>query len=87
MVDGFKEDHPNWEVELNLSAESAENQQALILNGTPPVFFQPSADFSDTQALEADALQSMEPLYDAPAYDEGHDRARDPAPPARTREA
>ena len=70
LVDGFKEDHPNWEVELNLSAESAENQQALILNGTPPVFFQPSADFSDTQALEADALQSMEPLYDAPAYDE-----------------
>lgn len=70
LVEGFKEDHPNWTVELNLTMESADNAQAQILAGTPPVFFQPSLNFTANQAMEAGVLLSMEPVLDSPAYDE-----------------
>lgn len=77
LVEGFKEDHPNWTLELNLTMESADNTQAQILAGTPPVFFQPSINFSITQAMEADVVQSMEPVLNSPAYDEPGKTVRD----------
>ena len=68
-LEGFKRDHPNWTIELNLNAESAANQQAEILNGNNPVFFQSTSDLTGQQAMEAGIIRSMEPLLDAPAYD------------------
>jgi N-acetylglucosamine transport system substrate-binding protein len=70
LLDGFQKDHPKWKITNEKNPESGKQDQAKILAGNAPAFFQGDyTNFSQNQALDAGVLADVEDLLNAPSYD------------------
>lgn len=70
LLDGFQKDHPKWKITRENNPEAGKQDQAKILAGNAPGFFQGDwQNFTSFQALDAGVLADIEDLLSAPAYD------------------
>ncbi|MEN6315020.1 MAG: extracellular solute-binding protein [Clostridiaceae bacterium] len=70
LLDGFQKDHPKWKITREKNPEAGKQDQAKILAGNAPGFFQGDwQNFTSHQALNAGVLADVEDLLSAPAYD------------------
>lgn len=70
LLDGFQKDHPKWKITRENNPEAGKQDQAKILAGNAPAFFQGDPqNFTSHQALNAGVLADVEDLLNAPAYD------------------
>jgi|GEM_PF-1953726 ABC-type sugar transport system, periplasmic component len=70
LLDGFQQDHPKWKITREVNPDAGKQDQAKILAGNAPAFFQGDPQsFSNFQALNTDVLADVDDLFNAPAYD------------------